>query len=86
MSRAFENTINPINIQNPSTVSLQRVKEKCIPIPVTGRGGLEDFLILRIPRCLNNQLTDDEFVSLKHRPRSTPQKPFFNSVSGTNFC
>jgi hypothetical protein len=42
--------------------------------------------MLRIPRCLDNRLTDSgEAVSSKHRPRSTPQKHYF-SASATHFC
>jgi hypothetical protein len=42
--------------------------------------------MLRIPHCLDNRLTDGgEFVSTKHRLRSTPQK-HYSSVSGTYFC
>jgi hypothetical protein len=40
--------------------------------------------MLRIPHCLDNRLTDgNEVVSLKHRPRFTPQKWYF---SDTHFC
>jgi hypothetical protein len=42
--------------------------------------------ILRIPYCLDNQLTDDnKGISHTHQPRSTPQKHYF-SASGTHFC
>jgi hypothetical protein len=38
-----------------------------------------------IPHCLDSRLTEGgEVVSLKHRPRTTPQKYF--SVSGTHLC
>jgi hypothetical protein len=41
-------------------------------ILVTGRGGLQGCEMLRIPRCLDNWLTDGgEVVSLMRRPRST---------------
>jgi hypothetical protein len=41
---------------------------------------------LRIPHCIDNQLTEGGIVvSPTHRPRSTPQKYYF-SASGTNFC
>jgi hypothetical protein len=34
--------------------------------------------MLRIPHCLDNQLTDDgKAVSLTHQPHFTPQKHFF---------
>jgi hypothetical protein len=40
--------------------------------------------MLRIPHYLDSRLTDGgEVVSLTHRPRSTPQKHNFFSVSGT---
>jgi hypothetical protein len=39
--------------------------------------------MLRIPHCLDNRLADDrKVVSLKQRPRSTPQKHHL-SASGT---
>jgi hypothetical protein len=42
-------------------------------IPVTGRGGLYDYAILRIPHCLDNSLRDGGKVdSLTQRPRSIP--------------
>jgi hypothetical protein len=42
--------------------------------------------MLRIPRYLDNRLTDDgKTVSHMSRPRSTPQKYYF-SASGTHFC
>jgi hypothetical protein len=41
--------------------------------------------MLRIPHCLDNQLTDGgEVVSCMHRSCSTPQK--YSSASGTCFC
>jgi hypothetical protein len=40
--------------------------------------------MLRIPHCLDSQLTDGgKAVSPLHRPRSTPQKHYF-SASGTH--
>jgi hypothetical protein len=43
--------------------------------------------MLRIPQCLDNQLTDGgKIVSTTHRPRSTPQKHYYFYVSGTHFC
>jgi hypothetical protein len=42
--------------------------------------------MLRIPHCLDNQLTNVvNVVSPKHQPRSTPHKHYF-SASGTHFC
>jgi hypothetical protein len=53
-------------------------------ISVTGRGCLEGCKMLRISHCLDSRLTDDgKFVSLTHRPRSTPQKHYF-PASGTH--
>jgi hypothetical protein len=38
-------------------------------IAVTGRGGLEDCEMLRVPHCLDNRHRDgDEVVNLMHRP------------------
>jgi hypothetical protein len=55
-------------------------------IPVTGRGGLWDCEMLRIPYCLDNRLTDGvKVVSPMQRLCSTPQKHYF-SVSGIHFC
>jgi hypothetical protein len=63
----------------------ENISLRNLAIPVTGRGGLWRFEILRIPHCLDNRLTDGgKVVSLKHRPRSIPQKHF--STSGTHFC
>jgi hypothetical protein len=42
--------------------------------------------MLRIPRCLDNRLTDGgKFVIPLHRLRSTPREHYFY-VSGTHFC
>jgi uncharacterized UBP type Zn finger protein len=42
--------------------------------------------MLRIPHCLDNQLTDGgNIVSPTHRPRSTTQKHYF-SATGTHVC
>jgi hypothetical protein len=55
-------------------------------IPVTGRGGLLGYEMLRIPHCLDNRLTDgSKVVSPTHWPHFTPQKHYF-SASGTHFC
>jgi hypothetical protein len=46
---------------------------------VTGLGGLQDSEMLRIPHCLDNQLTDDsKDVIPMHRPHFTPQKHYFS--------
>jgi hypothetical protein len=46
-------------------------------MPVTGRGSVVDYEMLRIPHCLDNRLTDGgKNVSLTHRLRSTPQKHY----------
>jgi hypothetical protein len=58
--------------------------KKSKAIIVTGRGGLQDCEMLRIPHCVDNRLTDGgKAVNLKHRPRSTPQKHI--SASGIHF-
>jgi hypothetical protein len=64
------------------------LREVSKAIPEIGRGGLWACGILRIQHCLGNRLKDgDETVSLKRRPRSTPQKcrmlqkKFYNDVS-----
>jgi hypothetical protein len=50
-------------------------------IPVTGRGGPEVCEASRLPRFLDNQLTDGgEVVSLTRRPPFTPRK-----IPGTHF-
>jgi hypothetical protein len=55
-------------------------------VSVTGLRGLQGCEILRIPRCLDNRLTDAGKVdSPTHRPRSTPQKYYFSAL-GNNFC
>jgi hypothetical protein len=55
-------------------------------IPVTGRGGLQGYEMLRISHYLNNRLKHGvKVVSPTHRPRSAPQKYYF-SASGTHFC
>jgi hypothetical protein len=41
-------------------------------------------VMLGIPHCLDNWLRDDGEVSLKRRPRSSPQKHFI-SACGSNF-
>jgi hypothetical protein len=42
---------------------------------------------LRIPHCRDNQLADgSKTVSSTNRPRFTPQKHYYFSVSGINFC
>jgi hypothetical protein len=42
--------------------------------------------MLRIPHCLDNQLTDGgKVVSPTHPPHVTPQKHYYFHVSGTNF-
>jgi hypothetical protein len=54
-------------------------------IPVTGRGGLYGCKMLRIPHCLDSQLTDGgKVVSPTHQLYLTPQKHF--SASGIHFC
>jgi hypothetical protein len=37
--------------------------------------------MLRIPHCLDSRLTDDDEVSITHRPHFAPRK-----IPGTNFC
>jgi hypothetical protein len=55
-------------------------------IPVIGPGGLWCSEMLKVPQYLDNRLTDGgKVVSLKHRPRSSPQKHYF-SASDTHFC
>jgi hypothetical protein len=42
--------------------------------------------MLRIPHCLDNQLTDGgEVISLTHQPRSRTQK-YYVSISDTDIC
>jgi hypothetical protein len=41
-----------------------------------GRGNLKGCLILMIPHCLGNRLTDGGKVSFTHRSRSIPHKYF----------
>jgi hypothetical protein len=43
--------------------------------------------MLRIPHYLDNRLTDGgKVTSPTHRPRSTSQKHYYFSASGTHFC
>jgi hypothetical protein len=63
-----------------------RCDEKSKTILVTDYGGLWGCEMLRIPHCLDSQITDGgEVVSLTDRPRFTPKKYYF-SASGTYFC
>jgi hypothetical protein len=63
------------------TVKVKRSKV----IPLTARGGLQGYGMLRVPHCLDNRLTGGgKVVSLTHRPRCNPQKHF--SASGTHLC
>jgi hypothetical protein len=56
---------------------LSKVKKKKA-IPVTGRGGLYGYEMLRIPHCLDYRLIDGgQIVSSTHRPHFTPQKHYF---------
>jgi hypothetical protein len=56
-------------------------------IPVTGHRGLWGCEMLRIPHCLDNQLTDGgKVVSPTHPPHFTPLKHYYIYVSGTHFC
>jgi hypothetical protein len=62
------------------------VEEASKAIPVSGREGVLDCEMLMISQCLDSRLTDDsEIVSLKHRPRSSPQKHML-FVSGIYLC
>jgi hypothetical protein len=66
------------------TGKLLAVKHK--PLPVTGRGDPWGCEMLRIPKCLENRLTDGGgVVSPTHWPHSSPQKYNF-SASGARFC
>jgi hypothetical protein len=48
-------------------------------VPVTGRGGPQDYETSRLPHFLDCRLTD--VVSLMSRPPFTPRK-----IPGTHFC
>jgi hypothetical protein len=64
----------------------QNVKRKSKATPVTGCGDLQCCEMLRIPHCLDNQLTDGgKVASPTHRPCYTLQKHYY-SASGTHFC
>jgi hypothetical protein len=64
----------------------KKFKKKSEAVTLTSRGGLQGCEMLRIPHCLDNQLTDGgEIVSLTRWPPSIPQKHFF-SASVTPFC
>jgi hypothetical protein len=59
-------------------VAFSEVKAKSKAIPVTGRGGLYGWKMLRIPHCLDNGLTDgSKVVSLTHLPLYSPESLFF---------
>jgi hypothetical protein len=63
---------------NSYVIQLCFLCKKLKAIPVTGRGSLQGYEMLRIPHCLDNQLTGGgEFASLTRRPRSTPQNFYF---------
>jgi hypothetical protein len=63
------------------------ISHKSRAISLRGRGGLQSCEILRVPRCLDNRLTDGgKVVSPTHRPHFTPQKHYYFYVSGTHFC
>jgi hypothetical protein len=58
-----------------------RVKVKKA-IPVTGRGGVKDYEMFRVPHCVDNWLTGGgKVVSPTHRSRSTSHKHFSASVT-----
>jgi hypothetical protein len=55
-------------------------------IPVTGRGGLYSYEVLRTPHCLDSRLADGgKVISPMYLLHFTPQKHYF-SASGTHFC
>jgi hypothetical protein len=54
-------------------------------ILLTGREGLQRCEMLKIPLCLDSQITDGGEVSPTHLPLSTPQKHYF-SASCAHFC
>jgi hypothetical protein len=55
-------------------------------MPKTGRGGLLGCEMLKIPHCLDNQLTDGgKVVRPTHQLHSTRQKHYL-SASDTHFC
>jgi hypothetical protein len=61
------------------TISTLRIFTGVKAIPVTGRGGLQCYEILRTPHCLDldSRLTDGgKVVSPTLWPLSTPQKHF----------
>jgi hypothetical protein len=61
----------PVNIK-------VKKKKKVKSIPVTGRGGLEGYEMLRIPHILDDQHIDGgKVVSPTHQPHFTPQKHYF---------
>jgi hypothetical protein len=71
-----------IVLSRTAAVGVTRLS-KTRAVPVRRHGGLQACEMLRIPNCLNNQLTDGgKVVSPWHRPRSTPQEHYF-SASGT---
>jgi hypothetical protein len=56
----------------------EKIKEKCIAIPVTGRGGPQDCETSWLPHFLDIPLTDGvEVVGRPLPPRKIP---------GTHFC
>jgi hypothetical protein len=66
--------------------SMDEKSEKSKVVPVIGRGGLWGCEVLRVPHCLDNQLTDGgKVVSPTYWPQFTRQKHYL-SVSGTHFC
>jgi hypothetical protein len=73
-----QNSDNHINITSPQTYRTY-VKKVSKVIPVTGRGGVREFQMSRIPHLLNNRFTDG--VRLSSGRALHPEKN-----SGTRFC
>jgi hypothetical protein len=78
--------IKPHKFRTESYFISKVKKSKSKVMSLTGRVGIEDCEMLRIPHYLDNQLSDcGKFVSFTHRPRSTLQKKDFSAVD-THFC
>jgi hypothetical protein len=57
-------------------VTRHEVFRKVEGYPLTGHGGLYGCEMFGIPHFLDSRFTDDNEVSLTHRPASAPQKSF----------
>jgi hypothetical protein len=71
-AQKWGNTTKTIHLTEWDLILEDRLHNGDKAIPVTGRRGLQGCLMLEIPHCLGNRLTDGgEVVSPTHRPHFT---------------